>query len=102
MDGGYINAGICTKEKIAGVWARHEVSDPNVSLLSRAKKIDNEAQAPLPPDKLPKLNGKGIKSIQQIIGSILYYARAVNMTVLRALSLIAVEQTNATEKTIAR
>jgi hypothetical protein len=50
---------------------------------------------------LPKLEGKGIKRIQQIVGSILYYAWAVNMTVLKALSLIAMEQTNATEKTMA-
>jgi hypothetical protein len=97
MDGGYINAGMC-KEKNAGVWAHHEVSDPNVSLLTRAKKNGTKAQAPLPPNKLPKLNGKGIKRIQQIIGSILYYAQAVYMTMLKALSSIAVEQTNATEK----
>jgi hypothetical protein len=35
------------------------------------KKIGTEAQAPLPPDKSPKLNGKGIKRVQQIVGSIL-------------------------------
>ncbi len=73
-----------------------------MSLLSRAKIIGIEAQAPLPPNKLPRLNGKGIKRVQQIIGSILYYARAVDMTVLKALSSIAVEQMNATEKTMAR
>jgi hypothetical protein len=66
------------------------------------KKLGTEAQAPLPPDTLSKLDGKGIKRIQQIVGSILYYSRAVNMTVLKALSLIAVEQTNATEKTMAQ
>ncbi len=66
------------------------------------KKIGTEAQAPLPPNTLPKLDGKGIKRIQQIVGSILYYARAVNMAVLKALSSIAVEQTNATKKTMAR
>jgi hypothetical protein len=36
------------------------------------------------------------------VGSILYYARAVDMTVLMALSSIAVEQTTATEKTMKR
>jgi hypothetical protein len=44
------------------------------------------------------LDAKRIKRIQQIVGSILYYARAVDMTVLMALSAIAVEQTQATEK----
>jgi hypothetical protein len=32
------------------------------------------------------------------MGSILYYARAVDMTILMALSSIAVEQTRAMEK----
>ena len=34
--------------------------------------------------------------------SLLYYARAVDMTVLMSLSSIAVEQTKATEKTLGR
>jgi hypothetical protein len=38
------------------------------------KKNVTEAQAPLPPDTLPKLDSKGIKRVQQIVGSILYYA----------------------------
>ena len=66
------------------------------------KRFGTEAQAPLPPDSSPKLDKKGIKRVQQIVGSILYYARAVDMTVLMALSSIAVEQTRATEKTMNR
>ena len=66
------------------------------------KRFGTEAQAPLPPDSSPKLDAKGIKRVQQIVGSILYYARAVDMTVLMALSSIAVEQTTATEKTMER
>jgi hypothetical protein len=66
------------------------------------KKFGTEAQAPLPPDISPKLGAKGIKQVQQIVGSILYYARAINMTVLKALSSIAVEQTKASNKTMAR
>ncbi len=65
-------------------------------------KFSIEAQAPLPPDTSPKLDAKGIKRVQQIVGSILYYARAVNMTVLKAPSSIAVEQTKAFDKTMAR
>jgi hypothetical protein len=64
------------------------------------KKFGSDTQSPLPPDSTPKLNEKGIKHIQQIVSSILYYARAVNMTVLIALSMIAIEQTKATETTI--
>ena len=54
------------------------------------KKFGSEAQAPLPPDASPMLDEKGIKRIQQIVGSILYYARAVDMTVLAALSTISI------------
>jgi hypothetical protein len=56
------------------------------------------AQAPLVLDATPVLDAGGIKRIQQIVGSILCYARAIDMTVLMALSSIAVEQTKATEK----
>jgi len=59
-----------------------------------------KAQAPIPVDESPKLDAKGIKRVQKIVGSILYYARAVDMTVLMALSSIAVEQTTATEQTM--
>jgi hypothetical protein len=50
------------------------------------------------PDASPRLDARGIKKVQKIVGSILYYARAANMTILMALSSIAVEQTRATEK----
>jgi hypothetical protein len=66
------------------------------------KKIGSEAQAPFPLDASPKLDEKGIKRIQQIFGSILYYARAVDMTVLAALSIIAIDQTKATKRMMER
>jgi hypothetical protein len=66
------------------------------------KQFGSEAQAPLPPDLSPKLDTAGITKFQKIVGSILYYARAVNMTVLMALSTIAAEQTIATEHTLER
>ncbi len=66
------------------------------------KQFGSEAQRPLPPDVSPLLDKKGIKRVQQIVGSILYYARAVDMTVLMVLSTIAIEQTKATEKTMAK
>jgi hypothetical protein len=66
--------------------------------LPESKKFGTEAQAPLPHDSTPKLDKNGIKRVQTIVGSILYYARAVDMTVLIALSSIAVEQMKAMEK----
>ena len=66
------------------------------------KKFGSKAQAPLPPNASLKLDEKGIKRIQQIVGSILYYTRAVDMTVLAALSTIAIKQTKPTEQTMNR
>jgi hypothetical protein len=66
------------------------------------KQYGAKAQAPLPVNISPKLSPREIKEIQHIIGSILYYARAVDITVLMALSSIAIEQskcmTNTMEK----
>jgi hypothetical protein len=66
------------------------------------KQFGSEAQRPLPPDSSPRLDKKGIRRVQQIVGSILYYARAVDMTVLMALSTLAIEQTKATEQTLSK
>ena len=66
------------------------------------KQFRATAQAPAPPDDTQKLNNAGVKRVQKIVGSILYYARAVDMTVLMALSSIAMEQTKATDWTLER
>jgi hypothetical protein len=66
------------------------------------KKFGTEAQASFPQDNTPKLDKKGIKQVQKIVGSILYYARAVDMTILMVLSTIAVNQTKVTKRTMER
>jgi hypothetical protein len=50
-------------------------------------------------DETPPLTAKQCLTIQKVTGSILYYARAVDPTVLMPLNDIATEQTKATEKT---
>jgi len=55
-----------------------------------------------PEDNSPKLDKNGKKRIQQVVGSFLYYARAVDITILMALSSIAAEQANPTENTMKR
>jgi hypothetical protein len=50
-------------------------------------------------DETPPLMKKQCLNIQKVIGSILFYARAVDPTVLMPLNDIATEQTKATEKT---
>ncbi len=66
------------------------------------KKFGADAQTPLAVDPSPLLDEKGLKIVQKIVGSILYCARAVDMTVLMALSAIAVEQMKAMAKTMGR
>ena len=66
------------------------------------KRYGSNAQRPLPKDTSPPLSKEDIKHVQRqrVIGSILYYARAVNLTVLMALSTIASEQAKGTESTM--
>jgi hypothetical protein len=49
-------------------------------------------------DETPPLTAKQCLTIQKVTGSVLYYARAVDPTVLMPLNDIAKEQTKATEK----
>jgi hypothetical protein len=66
------------------------------------KQFSTEAQRPLPRDSSPLLDDRKKQQVQQIIGSILYYARAVDMTALMALSTIAMSQAKPTETTMER
>ncbi len=66
------------------------------------KKFGSEAQCPLPPDTSPHLSNANIKHVQHIIGSILYYACAVDLTVLMPLSTIASKQAKGTQQTMAK
>jgi hypothetical protein len=59
-------------------------------------------QATTSSDTSPLLNATGKKRIQQIVGSLLYYARAVDPTILMALSAIAAQQSAPTEEILAR
>jgi len=64
------------------------------------KQYGAKAQAPLPVDISPTLSPEEIKEIQRVIGSILYYARAVDIMVLMALSSIAIKQSKCTTNTM--
>jgi len=59
-------------------------------------------QAPTPGNTSPLLDATGKRRIQQIVGSFLYYARAVDSTILMALSAIVTQQRAPTEETLAR
>jgi hypothetical protein len=66
------------------------------------KQFGSEAQRPLPFNTSPLLSNANIKHVQRIIGSILYYARAVDLTVLMALSTIVSKQLKGTEHTMTK
>jgi hypothetical protein len=56
-------------------------------------------QASTPTNDSPLLDTAGKKRIQQIVGSVLYYARAIDPTILMALSDIAMQQSAPTVNT---
>ena len=64
------------------------------------KQYGSESQRPLPPNTSPYLSKEDIQHVQRVIGSILYYARAVDLTCLMALSTIASKQVKGTENTM--
>jgi hypothetical protein len=87
-------------DKLCARFEHEKPSKPQHSPHKAPPKIYGAAaQDPIPDDNTPRLDDKRIKRIQQIIGGILYYARAIDMTVLAALSAVASEQTSATETT---
>jgi hypothetical protein len=65
-------------------------------------KYGKDNQAPSPLDKSPNLNKAHKKCIQQIVGSFLCYAQAVDPTIFMALSEIASQQVVPTEDTMER
>ncbi len=64
------------------------------------KQYGTAALSPFPVNISPKLSSEEIKEIQRVIGSILYYAHAVDIMVLMALSSIAIKQLRWTIKTM--
>jgi len=68
----------------------------NCPFSPQPKQYGSEAQRPIKPDTSPPLSKDQKKQVQRVVGSILYYARAVDLTVLMALSTIASEQSKTT------
>jgi hypothetical protein len=64
-----------------------------------APQYGTKVQLTDPADTTPRLNEPNKKRIQQIVGTLLYYARAVDGTALVALSSLSSQQSQATEAT---
>eukprot|EP00804_Cyclotella_cryptica_P015695 CCRYP_018924-RA/>CCRYP_018924-RA protein AED:0.15 eAED:0.15 QI:0/-1/0/1/-1/1/1/0/1314 len=63
------------------------------------KKYGTAAQLTDPPDDSAPLNEQDVKWVQRVVGSFLYYARAIDATILMALNAIANEQKAPTQRT---
>lgn len=53
------------------------------------KKYGKDSQDPLPSDETKLLDLKGVRKVQQVVGALLFYARAIDNTILPSLSTIA-------------
>eukprot|EP00956_Cyclotella_meneghiniana_P014503 scaffold21710_cov36-Cyclotella_meneghiniana.AAC.1 len=74
----------------------------NCPFRPNPRKYGKDAQDPLPPDTSKPLDADGIRKVQQVVGALLFYARAIDNTILPGLSAIASEQSQATELTLER
>ena len=61
-----------------------------------------ESQTPAPIDDSPRVGPKEEKFVRQVVGSFLYYGRAVDPTILMSLSELASQQSAPTENTMKR
>ena len=65
-----------------------------------SRRYGNIAQDSIPHNETPTAVPNGILRIQQVVGSILYYARAVDMNILTDLTTLGSEQAKSTTNTI--
>ena len=64
------------------------------------KKYGKAASEATDEEESPAVGEADKKFIQQVLGSFLYYARAVDLTILQALNAIAAEQAHPTKRTL--
>ena len=90
------------KKYISNILIKHDHPMPLKPQLSPHKhreiQYGAKIQAAIDVDTSPPLDAKGIKQVQQIVGALLYYARAVDNKLLVALNAIGMQQLAATEE----
>jgi hypothetical protein len=96
---GYFDAGIY-HQITPEIQACNPPQTTTLPVYPQPHQYGSEAQWPLPMDTSPPLSDADIKHIQWVIGSILYYAHAIDLTVLMALSTIASKQAHSTKNTM--
>ena len=93
----YIDAGVCAKN-VGKIQTSTTTLEPVLTIPTAAKEIWKNEDDTIPVDNSPLLDKKRKKVVQQVIGTCLYYACAVDRTILPAISSIASTQANATEE----
>ena len=62
------------------------------------KYVSTEPQLAHPEDDSPELNPEETNIVQQVVGTFLYYARAVDPTMIVALNKISAQQSKSTQE----
>jgi hypothetical protein len=66
----------------------------------QAPNIGKQSQKPTPEDSSEPLEQQDITRVQKIVGGCLYYARAVDATIVQAINAVSSEQANPTQKVL--
>jgi hypothetical protein len=90
----YIEATLCRFQHSAPAKLQYTPHPCNKPQYGAKVQMTEEA------DNTPRLDKETVKHIQQIVGTLLYFAQAVDTTLLIPLSVIASEQSKATEHTL--
>ena len=84
--------------------AKYEHSPPkqrhNCSYAPEPRNYGKLAQDSTPKPDSPALNASDKKYVQQIVGRFLYYAQAIDLTIIHALNSIAAYSSKPTERTM--
>ena len=67
---------------------------------AHSRKYEKVTQDPVPNNKTTRADEKKRKLVQLVTGSILYYTKGVDMTILAGLSTLATEQEKETGQTV--
>ncbi len=90
------------QEGIIMLQTRHTQKDAKLTASTHNPRLRKQIQYAADEDDTSTLGKNDRKCIQQVAGALLYYARAVNSTILPALSSIATKQAAPIAKTMAK
>jgi hypothetical protein len=90
---GYIKAALHKYQHAAPARPEHAPHTCNPPIYgAKTQYVEDETTS-------PALSNKGVKKLQQLMGTLLYYARAVDPTLIMSINVLASEQSRATSVT---